>query len=62
MPVNGPGLAARDLACDATVYPVRGQIVRVTNPGLTMSIRDENHPGGRPTCTHARAIAFSAEP
>jgi D-amino-acid oxidase len=45
--VNCSGLAARDLAGDETVYPVRGQIVRVTNPGLTMSVRDENHPGGR---------------
>ena len=32
---------------DDTVYPVRGQIVRVTNPGLTLSVRDEHHHGGR---------------
>lgn len=42
-----PGLAARDLLGDLSVYPVRGQIVRVTNPGLTLSVRDEHHPGGR---------------
>ena len=45
--VNCAGLAARELAADPTVYPVRGQIVRVTNPGLTMSMRDEFHPAGR---------------
>jgi D-amino-acid oxidase len=45
--VNCSGLAARTLVGDTSVYPVRGQIVRVTNPGLTMSVRDEHHPGGR---------------
>jgi D-amino-acid oxidase len=45
--VNCSGLGARDLVGDGSVYPVRGQIVRVTNPGLTMSVRDENHPAGR---------------
>jgi D-amino-acid oxidase len=45
--VNCSGLGARDLVGDLSVYPVRGQIVRVTNPGLTLSVRDENHPAGR---------------
>lgn len=45
--VNCPGLAARDLVGDLSVYPVRGQIVRVTNPGVTLSVRDEFHPAGR---------------
>lgn len=45
--VNCTGLAARELADDPSVYPVRGQIVRVSNPGLTMSMRDEHHPAGR---------------
>jgi len=45
--VNCTGLAARELAHDPSVYPVRGQIVRVTNPGLTLSMRDEQHPAGR---------------
>jgi D-amino-acid oxidase len=45
--VNCPGLAARDLVGDHSVYPVRGQLVRVTNPGITMSVRDEFHPAGR---------------
>lgn len=45
--VNCTGLAARELAADLSVYPVRGQIVRVSNPGLSMSMRDEHHPAGR---------------
>ena len=45
--VNCSGLAARELVGDQSVYPVRGQIARVNNPGLTMSIRDEQHPEGR---------------
>jgi D-amino-acid oxidase len=45
--VNCPGLAARDLVGDLSVYPVRGQIVRVTNPGLSLSVRDEFHSAGR---------------
>ncbi len=45
--VNCSGLAARELAGDRSVYPVRGQLVRVTNPGLTMSVRDDFHPAGR---------------
>lgn len=45
--VNCTGLAARELANDPSVYPVRGQIVRVSNPGLTLSMRDEQHPAGR---------------
>ncbi|MGN6243731.1 MAG: hypothetical protein ACTHQ3_08660, partial [Motilibacteraceae bacterium] len=36
------GLAARELAGDPSVVPVRGQIVRVANPGLTVSVRDED--------------------
>ena len=45
--VNCSGLAARAIVGDLSVYPVRGQIVRVTNPGLTLSVRDEQHPDGR---------------
>jgi len=45
--VNCAGLGALELMGDRSVYPVRGQIVRVSNPGLTMSVRDEEHPGGR---------------
>lgn len=45
--VNAAGMAAGALVGDETVYPVRGQIVRVLNPGLQISVRDEEHPGGR---------------
>jgi D-amino-acid oxidase len=45
--VNAAGMAAGALVGDDSVYPVRGQIVRVTNPGLQLSVRDEEHPGGR---------------
>jgi D-amino-acid oxidase len=45
--VNCAGLAAGQLVGDDTTYPIRGQIVRVSNPGLTLSVRDENHPAGR---------------
>ena len=45
--VNAAGMAAGALVGDETVFPVRGQIVRVSNPGLHLSVRDEHHPGGR---------------
>jgi D-amino-acid oxidase len=45
--VNAAGMAAGALVADDTVFPVRGQIVRVTNPGVRLSVRDEQHPGGR---------------
>lgn len=45
--VNCAGLGAGALVDDPSVYPVRGQVVRVSNPGLAMSVRDEEHPGGR---------------
>jgi D-amino-acid oxidase len=52
--VNCAGLAARELVGDRSVYPVRGRILRVRNPGLTVSVRDEQHPGGR-AYVHPRA-------
>lgn len=45
--VNCAGLAAGKLVGDTSTYPIRGQIVRVVNPGLSMSVRDETHPAGR---------------
>lgn len=39
--VNATGLAAGRLCGDDAVYPVRGQVVLVRNPGLTTSVRDE---------------------
>ena len=45
--VNAAGMGAGALVGDETTYPVRGQIVRIANPGLELSVRDEEHPGGR---------------
>jgi D-amino-acid oxidase len=42
--VNATGLAARELAGDPAVYPARGQIVLVANPGLEESVRAEGDP------------------
>ncbi|WBB80671.1 FAD-dependent oxidoreductase [Micromonospora sp. WMMD882] len=44
--VNAAGLAAGALCGDPTVLPIRGQVVLVGNPGLTESVRDEEHPEG----------------
>lgn len=52
--VNAAGLAAATLADDPAVHPVRGHIVRVANPGLTVSVRDEDHPDG-PVYIHPRS-------
>ena len=51
--VNATGLAARHLADDPAVHPIRGRIVLVSNPGIDTSIRDEDHPGGT-TYIHPR--------
>jgi D-amino-acid oxidase len=52
--VNATGLAARVLAGDTAVFPARGQIVVVANPGLETSVRDEEHPDGM-TYIHPRS-------
>jgi D-amino-acid oxidase len=52
--VHATGLAAGSLAHDADVYPARGQIVLVSNPGLFTSVRDEENPAGR-TYVHPRS-------
>ncbi len=44
--VNASGLGAADLVGDPTVTALRGQVVRTTNPGLTVSLRDQGHPAG----------------
>ncbi len=51
--VNCSGLGARELAGDDGLFPIRGQLVRVANPGLSLSLRDEGHPEGR-TYIHPR--------
>jgi D-amino-acid oxidase len=40
--VNATGLAAGELCADDAVYPARGQIVLVRNPGLDTSVRAED--------------------
>ena len=40
--INCAGLGARELAADPSVYPVRGQVVRVDNPGVTQVWIDEH--------------------
>jgi D-amino-acid oxidase len=52
--VNATGLGAARLAGDDRVQPIRGQVVVVDNPGLTTSIRDEEHPLG-PVYVHPRS-------
>jgi D-amino-acid oxidase len=44
--VNCAGLGARDLVGDHTMQPIRGQVVRVRNPGLERFILDEDDPKG----------------
>jgi D-amino-acid oxidase len=44
--VNCVGLGARDLVDDTSMQPIRGQIVRVRNPGLQRFVLDEENPEG----------------
>jgi D-amino-acid oxidase len=44
--VNATGLAAGRLCGDPAVYPARGHIVLADNPGLDVSVRDEDNPAG----------------
>ncbi len=56
--VNCTGLAARALAADPAVHPVRGQVVRLSNPGLTTWWTDESDHGADLTYVipHARHV------
>lgn len=42
--VNCSGLAGRALAADPSTYPIRGQVVRMSNPGITEWWTDESAP------------------
>lgn len=42
--VNCTGLAARELVPDSELVPIRGQVVRVRNPGVTEWALDESDP------------------
>jgi D-amino-acid oxidase len=44
--VNCTGLASRALASDPEVMPVLGQVVSVKNPGLSLALIEDDHPGG----------------
>src|SRR5262249_4278108 len=44
--VNCAGLGARELLPDPTMYPIRGQVVRVAHPGFDYFILDEHNPRG----------------
>lgn len=44
--VNASGLGARELVDDRDIYPVRGQIVMVKQPGLSRVTVDEHGPDG----------------
>ncbi len=44
--VNCAGLGAREISADDSMTPIRGQIVRVSNPGLDNFLLDEDGPDG----------------
>jgi D-amino-acid oxidase len=44
--VNCSGLGSRELADDPYIVPIRGQILRVSNPGLRRFVLDEEDPNG----------------
>jgi D-amino-acid oxidase len=44
--INCAGLGARDIVSDPRLMPIRGQIVRVRNPGLSRFVLDEDDPAG----------------
>ncbi|QMU69456.1 FAD-dependent oxidoreductase [Streptacidiphilus sp. P02-A3a] len=52
--VNASGLGARRLCGDGALYPVRGQLVLVRNPGLRTSLRIQDDPAGY-TYVHPRS-------
>jgi D-amino-acid oxidase len=52
--VNATGLAAGALCGDPAVFPARGHVVLVANPGLHVSVRDEDDPAGI-TYVHPRS-------
>ena len=53
--VNATGLAAGALCGDSAVFPARGHVVLVANPGLRVSVRDEDDPAGV-TYVHPRSL------
>ncbi len=64
--INCTGLAARSLANDADMHPVRGQVVTLSNPGLTNWLIDTDAEAARPTYIFPHAgrvvVGGTAEP
>jgi D-amino-acid oxidase len=44
--VNCSGLGARELVGDSSMTPIRGQVVRVRNPGIRSFLLDNANPAG----------------
>ena len=44
--VNCTGMGSKELADDASLTPIRGQVVSVANPGIERVILDEENPAG----------------
>ena len=44
--INCSGVAARHVAADPTTYPIRGQVIRVRNPGIEHALLDAHGPDG----------------
>jgi D-amino-acid oxidase len=44
--VVAAGLRSGELLDDGTLFPIRGQVVRVANPGITEWLTDDDHPEG----------------
>ena len=42
--INCTGLGARELCKDAEVYPIKGQVVRIANPGISSAVCDDDSP------------------
>lgn len=46
MVMNCAGVGARQVANDPKVFPIRGQVIRIANPGLEYAILDDENPAG----------------
>ncbi len=44
--MNCAGLGANQIASDPSVYPIRGQVIRIANPGLQFATLDDENPAG----------------
>src|SRR3712207_6872420 len=51
--VNCAGLGARELVGDGEMRPIRGQVLRVANPGLERFFLDEDRKSTRLNSSHA---------